>query len=294
MQRWQLLLTLIVFWMHTDVRIVKSESQQLLSPAVAYQPRGFLPLAELRIPSAKQIREDLRLLRDSGFRSLVSYGANGAMGLIPEIARDEGFDGLIFAGIWDIFSDEEWQNAVSQAAFVDGYVLGNEGLGQRYSKDELTSRMDELRWETGLPVTTSEPVSKYFNSRYRQWLLENSDWLFPNVHPFWNGHMKPAQSVNWIIAYHDYLASMTGKKVILKEAGFPSAGSTEFSEESQLSFYKALESTGISFFYFEAFDQPWKRDILKLPEIEAHWGIFHKNGKPKKIIQGLTDRWSKR
>ncbi len=294
MRRWQFLLILIVIWVLADVRIVKTEALPVVSPAVAYQPRGFLPLVELQIPPAERIREDLRLLRENGFRSLVTYGSYGVMGSIPEIARNEGFDGLIFIGIWDIFSDDEWENAVSQAPFVDGYVLGNEGLGLRYSQDELASKMDELRWETGLPVTTSEPVAKYLNSHHSQWLLENSDWLFPNVHPFWAGHLKPEQSVNWIIAHHDYLTAISGKKVILKEAGFPTAGSAGLSEESQLGFYKALESTGISFFYFEAFDQPWKRDVSKLPAIEAHWGIFHDSGKPKKVIQGLADRWSTR
>ena len=82
--------------------------------------------------------------------------------------------------------------------------------------------------------------------------------------------------------------------MIVKEAGFPTAGPVGLSEESQLGFYKVLESTGISFFYFEAFDQPWKRDVSKLPEIEAHWGLFYNNGKPKKVIQGLVDRWSER
>lgn len=263
------------------------DAPSFLSPAIAYQPRGFLPGSEKNL-SKKQISEDLRLLRKSGFRSLVTYGSNSALGSIPEIARNEGFDGMIVMGIWDIFSKDEWNNALKQAPFVNGYCLGNEGLGIRYSTDALESKMIELRRLTGKPVTTSEPMNNYFMGPYREWLLSNSDWLFPNFIPTWDHKLNTDQLVRWIISYHDYFAAMTEKPVILKEAGYPTAVSEYGDEETQLSFFKAMESTGISFFHFEAFDQPWKRDILKHPEIEAHWGLFSADGKPKKIIHWLA------
>lgn len=262
-------------------------------PAVAYNPRGFSPKSDASLLSLEQITEDLRLLRKSGFRSLVTYSSHGVLGSIPYIARQEGFDGRVIMGIWDLLSEEEWNNALAQVSFVDGYCLGNEGLGVRYSTDELASKMTELRRLTGHLVTTTEPIDSYLEGPYREWLLAHSDWLFPLAQPFWAAQLHPNQAVTWLVARHDYLTATTRRSVILKEAGFPSAGSAGYDEEAQLAFFEALESTGLSFFYFEAFDQPWKRDVLRYHEAEAHWGLYRADGTPKKVVSWLTNHWSK-
>jgi exo-beta-1,3-glucanase (GH17 family) len=301
MYRWQSIVFLLValpllalLWERPDSRTVLLDSPLFVPPAVAYQPRGFSPGYEFAILSREQIVEDLRLLRKNGFRSLVTYGASGVLGVIPEIARQEGFDGIVIMGLWDLFSEEEWNNTLAQAPYVDGYCLGNEGLGVRYSPDELASKMSELRRLTGRPVTTSEPIDSYLEGPHRDWLLAHSDWLFPNAHPLWAKQFDPNQAANWIIARYDYLVATTGSRVILKEASFPTAGLDGQSEEAQLAFFVALESTGLSFFYFEAFDQPWKTDVLKQPEVEAHWGLYRADGTPKKVILWLSNHWSER
>lgn len=263
-------------------------------PAVAYNPRGFSPKSDASLLSREQITKDLRLLRKNGFRSLVTYSSQGILGSIPAVARQEGFDGTVIMGIWDLFSEGEWNNALAHAAVVDGYCLGNEGLGVRYSTNELASRMTELRRLTGHLVTTTEPIDSYLKGPYREWLLAHSDWLFPLAQPFWAAELDPRQAVNWIIARYDYLVATTGRSVILKEAGFPSAGVEGYNEEAQLAFFEVLESTGLSFFYFEAFDQPWKRDVLKYHEVEAHWGLYRADGTPKKMISWLSNLWAQK
>lgn len=262
----------------------------LVSPAVAYHPRNFCPEREGSEPKLEQIRKDLRLLRKTGFRSLVSYSSKGILGSIPAIARREGFDAQIIMGIWDPSSKQEWDNAIEQATHVDGYCLGNEGLGIRYSADQLKSKMSELRRLTGRPVTTSEPIVSYLEGSHSDWLLSNSDWIFPNTHPFLAGQVDPDQAVDWVVSRSDYLLATTGKNVILKETGCPSAGCQICNEETQLAYFKALESKGVSFFYFEAFDQPWKRNIPSQPEFEGYWGLFRANGTPKRVILSLVNK----
>jgi exo-beta-1,3-glucanase (GH17 family) len=212
------------------------------------------------------------------------------LGDIPEVARQEGFDGTVIMGLWDITSDEEWHNAVAQASFVDGYCLGNEGLGVRYSPERLAVRMSELRRETGRSVTTTEPIDSYLTGPHRKWLLEHSDWLFPLAHPVWASQIDADQAVRWILARVDYLTASAKRRVVLKEAGFPSAGLAGYSEDTQLVFFNALEATGLPFFYFEAFDQSWKRDVLRYAEIEAHWGLHHADGTAKKVMTWLANR----
>lgn len=261
-------------------------------PAVAYSPRSYSPAPGTIPTSREQITEDLKLLHSTGFRSLVTYTAAGEMGKAPEVARKVGFDGFIVMGIWDPLSQEEWAIALNQAPFVDSYCVGNEGLDLRYSKDTLTQRMAELRKITGRPVTTSEPIDAYFSGPNRDWLLLHSDWIFPTAHPYWASQIDPKEAVNWIVARHDYLAATTGKIVLIKEAGLPSTGASGNGDDHQIEFFDALESTGVPFFYFEAFDQAWKASFEGKPGIEAYWGLFDNNGSPKKVATWLAERWS--
>jgi len=272
---------------------ISREILKFVAPAVAYHPRGFSPKAVDSKVSLKSIVSDLELLRDTGFRSIVTYSSQGFLGYIPKLARDAGFDGTVVMGLWDPWSDEEWHNAVEQAPNVDGYCLGNEGLGIRYEPAKLASRMDELRMLTGKPVTTSEHIDSYLNGSHQQWLLENSDWLFPIAHPFLAHQQELEQEISWITVRHDYLASTSGYPVILKEAGVPSGGSPNINEYSQVAFFGALEATGIHFFYFEAFDQPWKTNLIKGDAVEAHWGLFRADGTPKELVTWLTKRWAR-
>ena len=261
-----------------------------VSPGVAYHPRGFSPNAQVASHSRNEIANDLRKLREVGFRSIVTYAADGAMGAIPELARKAGFDGAVVMGIWDPSSREEWANAIAQAVHVDGYCVGNEGLGKRYQRADLANRMAELRRITGLPVTTSEPIDSYLAGEHRQWLLANSDWLFPLAHPFWASRIDPKESVNWIISRQDYLAGTTIRQLVLKEAGVPSGGVPGYDEDVQVAFFAALEAAHSDVFYFEAFDQPWKRTVLRHHDAEAHWGLFRSDGSGKKIVSWLGTR----
>ncbi len=264
---------------------------KLSAPAVAYQPRGFNPNAISSGLTESQIRKDLRLLNDIGFRGVVTYGSQGILGEIPEISRSEGFDDIIIMGIWDIFSSHEWQHAVSQAPYVDGYCLGNEGLGVRYSADELLLEMKRLRIETGRPVTTSEPILKYFQTENQKVLCEAVDWIFPIIHPFYDQPFDPLKAARWAIVHYEYLKAITGHNIIIKEAGFPTAGHKKLNQNAQVLFFQELSESGLSYFHFEAFDQPWKAQINKNPVIEAHWGILKSDGTPKKIVVFLKEQW---
>lgn len=281
-----------IFFLVTDPQVAAGEiaAIQFVEPAIAYQPRNFKPGSEDSPATRIQIVEELRLLHKLGFQSLVTYSSRGMLGDIPEIAREQGFSGTVIMGIWDIFSKEEWKQALGQQAFVDGYCLGNEGMGIRYAHDELAVKMAELRRLTGKPVSTTEPIDQYLQGPYREWLLTHSDWLFPLAQPFWAAQVEPQRAVEWIVARSDYLEAMTGRNVILKEAGFPSALSRGQTEDDQLAFFQALQATGLTYFYFEAFDQPWKHHIFRQPEFEAHWGLYRADGTPKKVVKWLSSR----
>jgi exo-beta-1,3-glucanase (GH17 family) len=200
------------------------------------------------------------------------------------LARRAGFDGMIIMGIWDPTSAEELENALAQSAFVDGYCVGNEGLGHRYSREELAGALTQIRTDSGKPVTTSERLNQYVDGANTEWLIANSDWVFPIAHPYWAGHREPIAAGRWIVTLYDFLTATSGKRVILKEVGFPTAGDPCCGEEDQAELFEVTTASGVEFFYFEAFDQPFKAGST----VEGHWGLYHANGAAKRVIERIT------
>lgn len=256
---------------------------------VAYSPTGGSPnlgTAEARDADHKreEVKKDLAVLRKAGFGGIVTYGCDGLKGEIPALARAVGIEHVIM-GVYDPRNAEEIKNAKAAARLVDAYCVGNEGLGHegRYTLDELTTCMNDLRRWSGRPVTTSEQLEDYSGDGAVLGLIEAGDWLFPNVHPWFHGKYVAAEASRWTQEQVESLrAKGKGKVVLCKEVGFPTAGDEEnrASEELQSDYYLALAALDVPFVYFEAFDQEWKRHL----PIEPHWGLFTKEREPKKVI----------
>ncbi|MBL7147821.1 MAG: hypothetical protein ISS82_03275 [Nanoarchaeota archaeon] len=245
---------------------------------IDYAPTNFNPEI-LSFPSEESIREDLIELYEINFKGIVTYGSDGTLWKIPEIARDVGFE-YVVQGIWDLTSEEEWNNAVDSKEKVDGYCLGNEGLSRGdYNLSELEDKINELRDATNKPVTTTEAIGEYNED-----LLNLGDWIFPNCHAYWAGITAPNSAAEWTLEQYNNLSSTTNKIVILKEVGMPSgAGLTE---EIQNNYFRELENLmlsndKVSFVYFEAFDQPWK----DWAPVEPYWGFFNQDRAPKEVSE---------
>jgi exo-beta-1,3-glucanase (GH17 family) len=268
---------------------VESWSAGSLGQAVCYQPRGFDYTGGAPCPSVSQIKADLKLLRSQGFRSLLTYSSLGSLGDVPLEARQAGFDRIIIMGIWDPTSQEEIDHAVAQAPFVDLYCIGNEGLGSRYSRIELSRCLTLVRQKTGVRVTTSEPIQAYFQGPDSDWLRQCSDIVLPTAHPFWSGIHDPERAVEWIVMRFDLLSALSLRSVVLKEVGLPTGGSADCHEHLQAVFFREMRSSDLPFFYLEAFDQPGKRVGRAHPAIEAQWGINHSDGTPKQASRELME-----
>jgi exo-beta-1,3-glucanase (GH17 family) len=248
---------------------------------VDYSPTGA-DLNKGAEPTEASIREDLKALKGAGFTGLLTYNAAGIMGeKFPAIAKEMGFAGIII-GIWDPENEAEL-NAAKQAAgneILLGYCVGNEGLDDRYTFTELNNAVSRLRNETGKPVTTTEELDDYSSEK----LLGLGDWIFPNAHPYFQNIKDPMKAVEWTVKAYDNLAGKTGRLVIFKEVGLPTAGDPEgLSEGGQADYYVRLQNENIHFFYFEAFDQVWKTG----KPVEPYWGVFNSDRSPKLLANTL-------
>lgn len=249
---------------------------------VAYSPTNFNPETGLR-PDTASILKDLETLTQAGFTGLVTYGSAGPFGKeLPRLAEQSGFQGLIM-GIWDIASEEETRQAKAAAGskIVLGYCVGNEGLGWRYNLDQLSQAAGAMKLATGKPVATTEQLEDYADAA----LLNLGDWVFPNVHPYWNGQYEAAGAVEWTKSAYENLRKKTDKPILFKEVGFPTAGqdSPAMSEALQEAYYVQLAVTNVPFVYFEAFDQPWKNH----QPVEPYWGLFKPDRSPKRLARRL-------
>jgi len=242
---------------------------------IAYAPTNYNP-DQGTFPDEDSMRQDLARLIKYGFSGIVTYGSQGTLSQIPRLAKEEGFLGVIM-GIWDISDRDEIMNATLANPFVDAYCVGNEGLNCRYNLEAVAASIAEISSNTAKPATTSEQIFDYSNDS----VIALGDWIFPNIHPFLNQIKDPEKGVRWIRKHYDRLKKHSGDKIILfKEVGFPTTGAYMANEANQKKFFLGMEKTGIAFVYFEAFDQFWKTSL----PIEAHWGLFNSDRKPKKFI----------
>jgi exo-beta-1,3-glucanase (GH17 family) len=243
---------------------------------VAYSPPSANPNKNIEA-TTQAIREDLAVLRRAGFTGLVTYGSAGVMGRdFPTLAQSARFQGLIM-GIWDPASEEEMANAKAAAKLpiALGFCVGNEGLHKRYELPVLSAAIASLHKSTGKPVTTTEEIDDYSDKA----LLQLGDWVFPNAHPYFHNQLDSDVAVRWTQAAYDDVVRRSGRFVLFKEVGLPTAGEPgqQLSEEKQERYYQGLTKTNTRFVYFEAYDQPWKTD----PPVEPHWGIFRSDRTPK-------------
>ncbi len=267
---------------------------------VAYSPTHFDPTTSpIQYPTEADVSEDLRVLRQSGFTGLVTYGSNyqnpdkpDQMLDIAALAQDEGFIGMV-VGVWDPANNLELKSAeqVNNNKIVVGYSVGNEGLDERYTLDVLKSAMERLRQSTGKPVSTTEQVHDYYENS-PLWTI--SDWIFPNAHPYFSGIHDPKEAVDWTVKVFSTLARVSNKTLIFKEVGLPSDGDVDLSEANQAEYYQLLRDTQVKYVVFEAFNAPWKHlgqpnsdGIYLLPDPEPYWGIFTSGRMPKKAAASI-------
>lgn len=242
---------------------------------VDYSPTNYDPNQGI-FPQAASIRQDLKVLKETGFTGLVTYSADRALGdQLPQLTEELGFK--LIMGIWDPNSPTERENALRASALSStvGYIVGNEGLDRRYDLTTLKAAMDTLRQATHKPVATTEEFGDYSDST----LLNLGDWVFPNAHPFYAGITDPTQAASWTEQVFADFRNRTHRAVLFKEVGLPTDGDprNRLAEKIQADYFRQLDDTDVNFVYFESFDQPWKNE----PSVEPFWGLFKADRTPK-------------
>ncbi|EGW30797.1 uncharacterized protein SPAPADRAFT_56764 [Spathaspora passalidarum NRRL Y-27907] len=170
---------------------------------------------------------------------------------------------------------------------INSIYIGNEVLfrGDK-TRDELIEYIQDakeflkLMHIDDIPVGTSE-----IGSLIDKELLQACDIIGANIQPFFGG-VTVEDAVNWTLDFFQYQIEPYNEKnipVVVTEVGWPSGGGKfkgAIASRAGLSYFVneflcAFNDLGIDYYFFEAFDEPWKEIFWDgNRKWESQWGIF--------------------
>ena len=252
-------------------------------------------------PTAEQIRADLKILTPYT-QAIRTYSSTGGGELVPAIAAEFGLK--VTLGIWidknEARNEREIQAAIALArrySNINAIVVGNETtLRAEKSVDDLLRLIQRVKRQSPVPVTTGEIWTVWIEHPE---LASAVDFIAAHILPYWDG-FNATQAVDKTIEFYDKLrAAHPGKRIVIAEFGWPSAGyNMRQADPGRIEqatvlreFISRAEAYGIDYNIIEAFDQPWKTNE---GGVGMYWGVFDASRHAKFAWTGLVsdpDHW---
>jgi len=269
-----------------DARLSALLEQKMHGIAFSAYTEGQKPGDPL---SVGQISRRMAILAPH-FNWIRSFSVTAGNELIPRVAKQHGLKTLV--GAW-LGTDpeknrQEIENLISLAeeGLVDVAAVGNEVLYRDdLTEAELLDFMAEARERLPADVPMGY-VDAYYEFEDRPAVTAACDVLLSNCYPFWEGCAHPYAILYMQDMFRRLQKVAEGKRIIISETGWPSAGGSFYGAESSpqgayLYFLKAMEwaaSENIEMFYFASFDEAWKvGGDAGEGDVGAHWGLWDKD-----------------
>ncbi len=230
---------------------------------------------------AEQIRSDLKLLAPLT-RAIRTYSSTNGVELVPAIASEFGL--RVTIGAWIDKNKDRNEREISSVidlakrhSNVNGVIVGNETIFRGEQKvSDLIEKIQRVKRSTNVPVTTGEIWHVWIEHPE---LVSAVDYIAAHILPYWEG-FSDKQAVDQAILIYDKLRqAYPGKRIVIAEFGWPSAGyNLKNAEPGRLEqavvlrdFVTRAEAFGIDYNIVEAIDQPWK---IFEGGVGPYWGIF--------------------
>lgn len=273
-------------------------------------------------PSQNNITRDLAVMSQlTNAVRLYGTDCNQTEMVLTAIDRLQLKDMKLWLGVWLGNNATTNQRQVDQMwDIIDkfdvdkmkGVIVGNEVLYRKdltetqlmkFITDIKTNMTTHSRKHLSLPIATSDLGDNWTAEMARQ-----VDAVMSNVHPFFAG-VEASKGAGWTWDFwtnHDVVLTKNYPNIsqVVAEVGWPSAGgnncggstctsSTQGSVAGITEMNTFMESwicpslkNGTNFFWFSAFDEPWKiRYNEKGKEWEDKWGLMDVN---RKLKPGIT------
>lgn len=279
-------------WPITDLRIEWREMPSLIQ-GIAYSPfRDCQNPHWGPFPAEDQIRKDLLLARYMS-NAIRTYSSTGVQGRIPELARHFGL--RVSAGAWlgpDRESNEQEIAdliALAQTVDLESVIVGNEVLLRGdLSEDELINHIQWVKSNVDVPVTTAEIGSILLQ---HPGLMDAMDYHLIHLYGYWDG-IPIENAARYVVdQYHLIQDQAGGKRVVIGETGWPSAGpprgnavpSLENQRRFLREFLTLAQQEDVEFYYFAAFDELWKTE----GGVGLYWGMMYSDRRNKYDLQSV-------
>jgi exo-beta-1,3-glucanase (GH17 family)/cellulose synthase/poly-beta-1,6-N-acetylglucosamine synthase-like glycosyltransferase len=237
---------------------------------------------------AAQISADLKMLAPLT-KSIRTYSATGGVELVPGIAAEYGL--RVTAGAWidkhDERNEREIRSVIDLAhrhSNISSIIVGNETIYRGdQTVNELIKKIQRVKRSTNVPVTTGEIWNVWIEHPE---LVSAVDYIAAHILPYWEG-FDERQAVDQAIIIYDKLRhTYPGKRVVIAEFGWPSAGyNLKNADPGRIEqavvlrdFVARAEAYGIDYNIVEAIDQPWK---IFEGGVGPYWGLFDASRHPK-------------
>src|SRR5947209_6679986 len=258
-------------------------------PSVSYAPFEGTGHPDVdNIPSAEKIRADMKKLAPLT-RAIRLYSSTGGVELVPPIAAEFGLK--VTVGAWIDKNAERNEREIDAAinlakhnSNVIGVVVGNETVYRGEQKvDDLIELIKRVKKSVNVPVTTGEIWNIW---RDNPQLGYSVDFIAAHVLPYWE-NFTDKQAVDQAVSMYQLLRNQfPGKRVVIAEFGWPSAGYNlraadpgPFEQAAVLrNFVTRAEAIGMEYNIVEAIDQPWK---FFEGGVGPYWGILNAAREPK-------------
>src|ERR1700733_11921721 len=256
-------------------------------PSVSYNRFAEPSPGGLRVTEAR-IRADLTAIAAHA-RAVRTYASTQGLERVPEIAAELGLK--VTLGIWidkdNARNEREIATALELARRypnVIRLVVGNETLFRReHTPGELVQIIRRVKHDSPVPVATADHWKMFIDHPE---LVDAVDQVFAHIIPYWEGLPKELAVEQSLALYDRLLAAHPGKRVVIGEFGWPSAGHNfERAVPSPISqtvvlrnFVARANIRGIDYNVVEAIDQPEK---LFEGNVGPYWGILDASLRPK-------------
>ncbi|KAJ1668011.1 glycoside hydrolase 3 protein [Coemansia sp. RSA 1813] len=246
-------------------------------------------------PNVYQVQDDLKVLRLYTSKLRI-YSVKDCNQGEPVLRAMENTDWKVVLGLWvnndDAVYEADKQELIRLAGVfdftkqVDAVVVGSEAVyRQEQTAEQLATKVREVKAVLAalglqsIPVTTSETWPSY-----HQPLIEAVDFVNMHGFPFWEGVELDGAVDRMVEHIYSLQKAANGKKVVVGETGWPSAGASYGAAVASLAnaqtylqgFVCWAEKESVEYFYFNSFDQSWASSN-NASNVEGHWGIVLEN-----------------
>ena len=235
--------------------------------------------------SDEQIERRLKILKPYT-NWIRTFSSTDEHARIAQIAVDMGFKTLVGAWLSDDLkgNDNEIEGLLELASkgLVNIAAVGNEVIYRKeLAENELISYINYVKANiNNIPVGY---VDAYYEFRDRPNITNACDIILANCYPFWEGCASEYSLLYMKDMFQEATKAANGKKVIITETGWPSAGSDLWgahpSYKNYLKYFIDTQlwskNNNIDIFYFSSFDESWKIDSEG--DVGAYWGLWNKN-----------------